>query len=156
MNKVANVVAIEDETGREQMDLFRSALIREVQRKHKAKVRFVFFQKALEYLSLVERQHLDGLKAVLTIEIDGKEYSHEFELVKVLTRRPIYELRVDYGGTHIRATFFPKFYNGSLYYCFVKGFIKTRFPPFNPTNDMRDLTYDMFKKVNASPHTYLQ
>lgn len=156
MERVARVVAIEDETGKEQMALFRSSLIREAQIKHKAKVRYVFFQKALEYLSLVEKQHLDGLKTVLTIEINGKEHSHEFELVKLLKKQPIYELRVDYGGAHIRATFFPKFYQGTLYYCFVKGFIKTRFPPFNPTNDMRDLTYDMFKKVNASPSTYLQ
>jgi len=51
---------------------------------------------------------------------------------------------------------FPFEYEGQSNYVFVKCFIKTLIPNVDETDQMRDLTYQMYKRVKKNPEHYLE
>ncbi|WP_069366291.1 hypothetical protein [Salisediminibacterium beveridgei] len=157
MEKKASVVSISDEKGIDHVDLLRTALINEAKFNRNGRVKLTFFLKALQYLGYIDKSELQNHKTTLTIVIDGVSQTEHFLLVKPLSKQPIYELRISLPQLHcwIRATFFPKYYHNQLYYCFAKGFVKTRNPDYDPTNDMIQQTYLMYKKVQRDPGKYL-
>ncbi len=150
------IIAIADENEQELVSEFMEQLAEESLHSFEAKMHYLFIQRAFELLSITPLEHL--LQSTeLTIKIDGQYRTKRYQIVKPLRVEPIYELRYAMNGNeHLRFTFFPFNYNGSDSYIFVKVFKKTRIPPINETDKMRDLTFEMFKKVSQEPKLYLE
>lgn len=157
----AIVKSLPDELGNDQMNDFITALANAATKSHEEKVKYSFLMKALQRLSIVDKSDLPNAEqdffATLEIDVDDKTYSKSFELIKDLRKQPIYELRINIKefNWRFRATFFPKFHKNQLYYCFVFPFLKHP-GDIDPTDDYRDSTYEIFKKVRISPEQYLE
>jgi len=114
--------------------------------------------KSMNFLSKVDRNQLPGediFETILDINIDGEIHTRKFELVKALRKVPIYELRIDLPEYvwFFRATFFPYYLDRQLHYCFVYPFEKIPGQP-DPTNNYRDLTYQVLEDVRENPAPY--
>lgn len=91
----------------------------------------------------------------LTISVDGSDYTRRYEVVKTLRKQPIYELRYGFDNNkHLRLLFFPYYYNDIRYLVFTKVFIKTLNPKFDPTDKLRDESYDIYKLVRSNHEEY--
>lgn len=116
-----------------------------------------FIQKGLENLESTDEFPVgkyEDYYTELTIEYNGK--TREFFLVKSLMVNPIYELRVDWNwNCKFRAIFFPYTMGDKKYYCFIKAFIKTQDPKYDPTDIFRDEAKRIYEKVRKNPNQYL-
>lgn len=150
---IAEVISLPDETGEDLMVNYMNDLGEEALNSTQENIKLNFLQVALELMETVPFNRLpdrsgERLMETLIIEINGKTYTRELELVKALGTQPIYELRVDLDRPHwcFRATFFPKYHDNQLYYCFVHPFEKVA-GLGDPTNHWRDQTYKVFHNV---------
>ena len=152
------VVSISDENGFDQHEDFINQLRIEAKKSHVGKIRLAFVRKAQQHLASVSERRLPYHRTKLSVVVEDIEYEEKFTLIKPLRRQSVFELRIDFSSQdwHFRGLFFPKSYQGDVYYCFTKAFVKTRNPPHNPTDAMRDLTVDMLNAVNQSPSDYLK
>lgn len=155
----AIVKALPDESGVEYMTEFMKILASSKKNSHQGRVKFEYLIKALSRLSLIQKKDLpNSMKpfyTTLEIDIDGITYSKSFELIKDLRKMPIYELRINIKeyNWRFRATFFPKYHEGQLYYCFVYPF--TKHPDEDdPTDKLRDATYQIFLDTRVNPDKY--
>ncbi|WP_078598553.1 hypothetical protein [Evansella clarkii] len=157
MEKIAHVVSIKDSYGNEQVEQFRTDLISEAKYNEKGLIKLKFFLRALNYTQNIGKNQLHLHETTLSITSQGTEYEKTFTLFKALRKQPIYELRLNFPeyGSWIRATFFPTYYEGQLYYCFVKAFTKTKKPEYDPTDTMIDETYRVYQQVRSNPEAYL-
>jgi hypothetical protein len=116
-----------------------------------------FIQKGLENLEEADEFPVgkyEQYETVLTLDHMGVE--RHFTLVKNLLVKPIYELRVDWNrNCKFRSIYFPYNLEGEKYYCFVKSFIKTQEPRYDPTDIFRDETKRIYDKVRKDPKKYL-
>lgn len=158
---IAKVISLPGHTGQDFMSDYMHDLAQAANLSHRENIKLNFITAALSLMEVIPQADLpsrngEPFKQVLTIEVDeNTSYSQEFELLKPLARQPIYELRVDLRqyNWYFRATFFPKYIEGQLYYCFVYPFEKIPGQP-DPTNYMRDQTYNVFDKVKFHQSDY--
>ena len=114
-------------------------------------------ESAFNLLSVQSLENLINTRSEITITFNGEQRTRSYHLVKPLRVTPVYELR--YGinrNEHLRFLFFPFEFKGISTYVFVKCFVKTRVPNIDETDIMRDLTYEMYKKVKSDPEYYLE
>lgn len=157
IDPIAHVVTIPDETGVDQSGTFLDGLLEQSKTSLEAKVHLTFIQQALTLLAHRPLNRLKRDRIKLSITIEQKEYTKEYQLVKPLAKKPIFELRYPMNSNeHFRALFFPVEHQENRYYVFVKSFIKTKIPPQDETNLMRDLAYNMYVKVTRNPGRYLK
>lgn len=150
------ILIIKDENGVDSVGDFIENLARQSKTDWEAKMHLLFINRAFRLLSTQPLDDLLNNKTTMTITISGQKRTKSYTLVKPLRLAPIYELRYALNGNqHIRFLFFPFIYKGQSNYIFVKCFIKTRKPPFDETDAMRDLTYQMYLKVRQNPQNYL-
>ncbi|WP_173918996.1 hypothetical protein [Halobacillus sp. Marseille-Q1614] len=157
--RVAKVISINDLSGVDQVDIFRTTLIQSAKTNRNDRFMLAFFIRSLQYLSTVLPQNLDFHSTNLEVEIDGQVKEKEFDVItKPMSTQPIYELRLDFPeyNTWIRATFFKRYHRKKLHYCFVKAFIKTMHPSFNPTTPMIQETYNVYQELRNNPALYLK
>jgi hypothetical protein len=94
-------------------------------------------------------------ETVLTLEYPRK-MERNLTLVKALLVPPIYELRVDWDwNCKFRSIYFPFTLGDKKYYCFVKSFIKTQAPRYDPTDIYRDEAKRIYERVRRNPQQYL-
>jgi len=158
---IAKVISLPDETGTDVVVEYMQCLGEKALTSLDCHIKLHFLQKALLFMETVPRDRLpdqsgEKLMADLVIEVDGKEYFLNIELVKSLGRQPIYELRIDLHKPHwcFRATFFPKFSDEQqLHYCFVHPFEKVAGLP-DPTDGYRDMTFNVLTDLRCYPTKY--
>ena len=156
MIKFRPIIAIADENDQDVVTDYLSMLDEESLHSLEAKTHRLFLQKAFELLNVTPLNQLQN-SIELTIKVNGESRTKRYEVVKPLAVKPIYELRYAMNeNEHLRFTFFPFLYKGIESYVFVKVFIKTKRPPVDETDRMRDLTYDMFQNVLSNPKLYLE
>ena len=156
MIKYRPIITIADENNQEVVSDFLERLRQQSFHSAEAKMHLLFILRALDLLTVTPLSVLQD-NVEITIDLDGMERTKRYEIVKPLGVKPIYELR--YGlneNEHLRFTFFPFFYDGVESYVFVKVFKKTKQPPSDETDQMRDLTFQMFQRVLANPELYLK
>jgi hypothetical protein len=115
-----------------------------------------FIQKGLENLEAADHFPVGRRGTIYeqTLIYEGRKRT--IELVKPLLVSPIYELRVDWNwNCKFRAIFFPFTYQDKNHYCFVKAFIKTQKPKYDPTDIYRDEAKRIYDKVRRDPGKYL-
>lgn len=158
---MTNIKFLYDESGHQQAYEFLLYLNEEAkQDSEKEKLLGLIMQglEDLESANLFPVGTADPYVTTLKLQLNssGQTIIRTLELVKPLDGGPVLEMRVDWSGIGwFRATYFPFQYNDQNYYCFVKAFIKTRNPPYNPTNIARDETLRIFQKVLDNPERYL-
>lgn len=159
----AKVVSLPGKDGVEHFADYYTTLAELATQSHNDNVKFQFIRKALKRLRTVEKSELPKRKDEETfnfefdIDVDGKSYSRELEIIKQLAKDPVYELKIDIDefNWYFRATFFPQYPNGQLHYCFVHPFVKV--PGYDdPTNGYRDLTYDVYIDTRINPDRYFK
>lgn len=154
---IHNILTINDENDVDSVGDFLETLREEAKTFPEAKMHLLFIERAFSLLSSQPLESLLHRRTTLTITIDGSPRTKSYELVKLLGVNPVYELRyAKNGNRHIRLLFFPYEYNGQSNYVFVKCFVKTKVPPVDETDKMRDLTYQMYLKVCQNPQDYLE
>lgn len=108
IDPIAHVVTIPDETGVDQLGTFLDGLLEQSKTSLEAKVHLTFIQQALTLLAHRPLNHLKRDRIKLSITIEQKEYTKEYQLVKPLAKKPIFELRYPMNSNeHFRALFFP-------------------------------------------------
>ncbi|WP_188737192.1 hypothetical protein [Oceanobacillus neutriphilus] len=123
----------------------------------KAKLHLMFLNSAFNLLSVQTLESLINKRTELTITLNGEQRTKHYHLVKPLRLIPIYELRYAMNGNeHLRFLFFPFQHRRQHYYVFVKCFIKMRTPRIDETDKMRNLTFEMYKRVKKNPEYYLE
>jgi hypothetical protein len=158
---IAKVVNLPDKDGVEHFTDYYTNLAESAIQTHQDKVKFHFIKKALKRLELVEKADLpdprNGEKFTFEfdIDVDGKSYSRELEIVKKLGKAPVYELKVDIDefNWYFRGTFFPQYFNRQLHYCFVHAFEKVPGYP-DPTDGFRDSTHEVYMDTRINPDKY--
>lgn len=157
---IAKVISLPNVAGEEVMVEYLQCLGEEASVSLPSNIKLHFLQKAFSFMEAVPLNKLPDrsnqpLIGEFTIEIGEEEYNLEMELVKSLNKAPIYELRIDLHRPHwcFRATFFPKFSNQQLHYCFVYPFEKVAGYD-DPTNGYRDKTYDVLEDLRSSDFKY--
>lgn len=152
-----NIKTLLDENNRDMVGEFLSQLYEESLYSNEAKLHLMFLQSALNLLSVQPLESLLNTRTELTITLNGHPRTKRYELVKPLKVPPIYELRYAMNqNEHLRFLFFPFLHKGESNYIFVKYFKKTLNPKVDETNIMRDLTYEMYKRVCLDPEYYLE
>lgn len=122
-----------------------------------AKLHLMFLNSAFNLLSVQSLENLINTRSEITITFNGEQRAKSYHLVKLLRVIPIYELRYAMNGNkHLRFLFFSFEHKGQSYYVFVKCFVKTRVPNVDETDLMRDLTFQMYKRVKENPEYYLE
>ena len=157
---IAGVISLPDETGKDLMVDYMNRLSDKARTSIDDNIRLSFLHKALSFMKMVPRKQLPGnedetLKTTLTIDTNEITYDLTIDLVKTLGVQPIYELRIDLNKPHwcFRATFFPKYNDEQLYYCFVHPFEKIAGYD-NPTNAFRNKTYRVFNDLKFDQAKY--
>lgn len=143
---IAEIISLPDEFGKDLIeDLFEHL---GNQGTHQAKVQLGFLVEMMDDLAeridkkdLPEMDDEQGLSFDLETEVDGITYNRKFWAVKALQKAPIYELRLNIRehNYRLRITFFPKYHNDQLYYCFVFPFLKV-------DDGKKDTQTDHYKK----------
>lgn len=152
-----NIITMLDENNQDVVGGFLSQLSQESKYSEEAKLHLMFLQSALNLLSVQPLEDLLNKKTEITITFNGYPRTKRYELVKLLRVVPIYELRYAMSkNEHLRFLFFPFKYENTSNYIFVKYFKKTLIPNVDETNIMRDLTYEMYRKVCSNPGYYLE
>jgi hypothetical protein len=162
MEKIkATVVPVKNEHGTEVMVNFLKRLAKKAHHSTRDNVVYQFILKGLTYLQYVDIIQLPVnsktfLLATLSVEVEGRTYTKEFKLVKILQRENIYELRISYDQSYFRAIFFPLSYNDQTYYCFLFPYFKPVGIPNDPfTNVYRDRAYKIYKEAVINPQKYI-
>ncbi|MCJ7842309.1 hypothetical protein MUB24_15680 [Lederbergia sp. NSJ-179] len=151
------LIMINDENDEDVVGGFLNKLYEESKQSQDAKLHLMFLQSAFNLLSVQSLENLINTRSELTITFNGEERTKHYHLVKPLRVIPIYELRYAMNGNkHLRFLFFPFEFKGQSHYVFVKCFVKTRVPNVDETDIMRDLTYQMYKRVKENPEYYLE
>jgi len=151
-----NILVIRDENDADSVGDFIETLAIKSENDREAKMHLLFIDQAFSLLSNQPIETLVNNRTTMTITIDGQKRTKSYTLVKPLRVVPIYELRYALDGNeHIRFLFFPFVYEGQSNYIFVKCFKKTRIPPVDETDVMRDLAYQMYLKIRRNPQIYL-
>ncbi len=152
-----SILTIDDENGINLVEEFFTRLGEKSKTSKEAKMHLMFLNSAFNLLSVNLLKDLLKEKTEITITIDGKERTKSYQLIKPLRVRPIYELRYAVNGNeHLRFLFFPIAHKGRSNYVFVKCFLKTRDPNVDDTDKMRDLTFEMYKRVKRNPEYYIE
>lgn len=152
-----NIITMLDENNQDVVGGFLSQLSQESKYSQEAKLHLMFLQSAFNLLSVQPLENLLNKKTEITITFNGYPRTKRYELVKPLKVVPIYELRYALNrNEHLRFLFFPFRYENTSNYVFVKYVKKTLMPNVDETNEMRDLTYKMYKKVRSDPGYYLE
>ncbi len=152
-----NIITISDENNEDVIGNFFTQLAQESKYSEEAKLHLMFLQSALNLLSVQPLEDLLNKKTEITITFNGYPRTKRYELVKLLKVIPIYELRYAMNkNEHLRFLFFPLNYENTSNYIFIKYFKKTLIPNVDETNTMRDLTYEMYRKVCSNPGYYLE
>ncbi|MBD7982979.1 hypothetical protein H9649_00180 [Sporosarcina sp. Sa2YVA2] len=152
-----NIITLLDENNQDVVGEFLSQLSKESQYTEEAKLHLMFLHSAFNLLSVQPLENLINTMTEITIILNGHSRTKRYELVKPLKVIPIYELRYAMNqNEHLRFLFFPFQYKGESNYIFVKYFKKTWNPTVDETNEMRDLTYQMYKRVQLNPEFYLE
>ncbi len=152
-----NIITISDENNEDVVGNFFIQLAQESKYSEEAKLHLMFLQSALNLLSVQPLEDLLNKKTEITITFNGYPRTKRYELVKLLKVIPIYELRYAMNkNEHLRFLFFPLTYENTSNYIFIKYFKKTLIPNVDETNTMRDLTYEMYRKVCSNPGYYLE
>ncbi|GIO19485.1 hypothetical protein J18TS1_25850 [Oceanobacillus oncorhynchi subsp. incaldanensis] len=151
------LIMIHDENGQDVVGDYLQNLYEKSKSSPTAKLHLMFLHSAFHLLSVRELETLMNTRTELTITFNGEQRTKYYHLVKPLRVIPIYELRYAMNGNeHLRFLFFPFHYNGQHYYVFVKCLVKTRVPPVDQTDKMRNLAFAMYKKVKKNPAYYLE
>lgn len=151
------IITIADQNGLDSVGEYLDTLLEQSITDVEAKVHYTFIQLAFNKLSIGNLRTLCREKTQLDIRINNQPRTKRYQLVKLLGVTPVYELR--YGinhNEHLRLLFFPILHNGNSYYVFTKAFIKTLVPDKDETDDMRDLTYQMYTEVIQEPNKFLE
>jgi hypothetical protein len=153
---MAIIKFLPDESGEKPAFIFLDELRKKVKNDLSNGRFFAFIMLGLEHLENCKPFPIGTEEPYTTnIELDlmdGTNHVRKIELVKPLAVPPILEMRVDwYGIGCFRSMFFPYEHREENYYCFVKAFIKTTHPPYDPTNIMRDETYRVSQNLRLNP-----
>lgn len=152
-----NIITMIDETGSDPVGDYLDELELSSLTNEEDKVHRTFLQLALERLADGDLEVLCREMTQLDIIINGRPRTKRYQLIKLLGRIPIYELR--YGmnrNEHLRLLFFPFQYKNQSFFVFTKVVIKTLIPNVDTTNQMRDLTHALYLKVMQNPKQYLE
>lgn len=158
---MANITFLPDSNGEKQAFNYMVQLNELAKTDLKLTYMLAFIMAGLEHLEACRIFPVgadDPYTVILNVDLpNGSGMCRELVLVKPLAISPVLELRVDWHGIGcFRSTFFPFRYQGEEHYCFVKAFIKTNSPKFDPTNQMRDETFQIYKQVEAMPQQFLK
>lgn len=157
----AKVVFFPDESGTEHFHDFYVTLAEMATQSHDEKVKYFFLRAVLKRLGTIDKIDLptdqNALEFEFEIDVDGVSYSRPLKIVKKIGKSVVYEIRIDISdfNWYFRATFFPKYHQGELYYCVVHPFVKV--PGYDdPTNTYRDLTHKVYKDCQFNPDKYFE
>jgi len=152
-----NIITLLDENNQDVVGGFLTQLSLESQYSEDAKLHLMFLQSIFNLLSVQPLENLLNTMTEITITFNGYPRTKRYELLKPLKVVPIYELRYAMNrNEHLRFVFFPYLYKEASNYVFVKYFKKTLIPNVDETDNMRDLTYEMYKRVRLNPEYYLE
>lgn len=152
-----NIITMLDENDQDVVGEFLSKLSQESQDSEEAKLHLMFLQSAFNLLSVQPLGNLLNTMTEIRITFNGYPRTKRYELIKPLKTVPVYELRYAMNrNEHLRFLFFPIQYKQASNYVFVKYFKKTLIPNVDETNEMRDLTYEMYQRVVLEPKYYLE
>lgn len=118
-------------------------------------------QKGLENLEAanefpVAKYDSDDYLATLKLEC-SRDFEIELVLAKALLVKPIFEMRVDWGGKYFRAIYFPLTVKDENYYFFTRAFFKRKEPhPYDPTDMYRDKAKRYCDLVMLNPEKYIK
>ncbi|MGW6255150.1 MULTISPECIES: hypothetical protein [Bacillati] len=156
----ARIVFLPDESGVEHFVDFYTDLSKQAAEYLEDMVKLEFLRSVLKRLRTLDKKDLPKdssteLTFNFEVEVDGESYSRPLEIVKKLGKSVVYELRIDISdfNWYFRATFFPKYQGGELYYCFVYPFVKIPGHE-DPTDPFRDLTHSVYTDVISNPDKY--
>lgn len=155
---IANIISLPDEYGVDHLTDF--LLILEETADHPSKVKYQFIMQAWNLLAYVKKDQLPTagkpLYESFNISVDGKDYEHRLAYVGYLHKQPIYELRISLEPFNwfFRATFFPAYHEGRLFYCFVFPFEKNPFSPIDPTDHYKEMTYQVLVDLRSNRQKY--
>lgn len=157
---IANIISLPDEYGVEHLTDF--LLYLEETDDHPSRVKYQFIMQAWELLAYVKKEQLptagNPLYESFNISVDGIVYEHRLAYVGYLHKQPIYELRISLEpfNWYFRATFFPAYHEGKLFYCFVFPFEKDPRSPVDPTDEFKELTYQVLINLRSNRQKYEQ
>ncbi|MEX3625023.1 hypothetical protein [Viridibacillus arvi] len=156
MNK-HEIISILDEDGIDLFGEFLDDLLVKAKSDLNAKIHYTFLMRIFELLQNADIDVLSNEKTQIDIKVNGFVRTKRYQIVTLLQKKPIYELRYALSGNeHLRLLFFPIEYKSISFYVFSKAFIKTRVPSKDDTNKMRDLMHTLYLKVYAEPQNYLE
>lgn len=151
------IISIEDENGVDELADLLDDFLNKSTTEEPYLIHYTFLLKLFDLLSTVNLETLVNQDQEITIDIHGFPRTKRYRIVKPLKKIPIYELR--YGisrDEHLRMLFFPITYKETSFYVFSKAFIKHRTIQCDPTDQNRDLMYNLYIKVKTNPGTYLE
>lgn len=160
----ATVIPISDESGINHFEIFYEELSELAKDNHEDKVKLHFLGEVLNRLETLTKNDLPTNRSKkiefdFELTVDGKLYTRRLEIVKKLGKSVIYEVRIDLKDMdwYFRATFFPKYYKGDLYYCLVRPFVKIlNKPETDKTDEYKELTHDVYKDSQQDAAKYFE
>lgn len=162
---VAKVISFPNEYMRDVMAPFLIQMGNAINKSSNDQMKFDFIQSAIDFMRFVKKEQLptgvEGepkFKVPLTVSVNGRLYTKEFELIKKLHKENIYELRIDFDRPpfywRLRIIFFPYVHNGDLFHCLLFPLQKNPMVRKDMTNLFRDRAEKVYKDLQISPGKY--